>query len=136
MSGVLKGDSMDSLDVSALMLSDEEDDIKKMVKEKKSREEINFRYFWMENFSNIFSKEVIWNKKNAVAECIKCIPNKIEIKGSLAVSSNFITHLKRIHTPNDVKEYTDYIFTNKRRKVVSHKTGRQSSYIKVTQLLI
>lgn len=136
MSGVLESDSMDSLDVSALMLSNEEDDIHQEdgAREKEQGGD-ELPIFLDGKFFKFIPQKSDLKSKKAVAECIKCIPNKIEIKGSLTVSSNFITHLKRNHTPNDVKEYTDYISANKRRKVVSHKTSRQSSHVKVTQQL-
>lgn len=73
--------------------------------------------------------------KKAVAACIKCIRNKTEVKGSFTVSSNFVTHLKRNHTPNDLEEYINYMFANKRQKVASYKTDHQSPPAKVTQPL-
>lgn len=53
---------------------------------------------------------------NIVALCMKCSPQKKEVKGYHNCSSNFISHLKRKHGEDCVEEYKNYVKKKKNEK--------------------
>lgn len=65
-----------------------------------------------------------------VALCVKCQPQVVEIKGYKSTTSNFISHLKRRHGEETVKEYKEYISSKKLRKTSPTRTigGTVSGY--------
>lgn len=68
---------------------------------------------------------------NIVALCMKCSPQKIEVKGYHNCSSNFLSHLKRKHGEDCVEEYKNYI---KKRKTEMRSSGSSSSVSKTGKL--
>ena len=62
-----------------------------------------------------------------VAICKKCLPNKVEIKGSRLCTSNFKTHLKRKHGQESIQEYQEYIKTKRSKNVRTSSSSNELS---------
>lgn len=62
-----------------------------------------------------------------VAICKKCLPNKVQIKGSRSCTSNFKTHLKRKHGQETIQEYQEYIKSKRSKNVRTSSSSNELS---------
>lgn len=51
-----------------------------------------------------------------VAICMRCLPNTVEIKGHINSTSNYVTHLKRVHGPAVIEEYRKHLKVSREKK--------------------
>ncbi|VVC29757.1 Ribonuclease H-like domain [Cinara cedri] len=84
-----------------------------------------------------FFKLISFDSKNVIASCVVCLPKNVNIKGSVFSSSNFKTHLKRVHDRSVLYEYENYIVnprkSRKGKMITSHDTNYKRKKKNYTQ---
>lgn len=83
-----------------------------------------------------FFKLMSSDSKNVIACCVKCQPKNVNMKGSKYSSSNFKSHLKRMHDRFVLDEYKNYIIdtqNSKKQKIKVSSNKNCKNKIKYSQ---